>query len=190
VIFVGLDRCGRRVGGWKSFEKGPKNSEPGPRRNLTSMDFHTLLTVLFGTGFVGLLVKELFAWKKNRADAEGVEIENEDKRLGQIQINTQVINDLLKDSETNVKKMRELNSQIDALQGEKDDLAQSLLGAKKVIEYQKEERHEWTLLLEKILKREAESNLKIAELEKRVADLEAINETLTKGDLRLQAEHK
>lgn len=118
---------------------------------------------------------------KTDAEAEAIHLSNDTKRLLAISDSNKTIKEILEESEANVKKMRETNSQLVAAQSENEFLSKSLNNAKAIIDYQKTERHEWTEQLKNVLGELAEAKTEIEQLNKRVAELERINKELVKA---------
>lgn len=169
----------------------------------------TAVNFLLGGGIVGLIVKAYLNRRQNAAntaktladkgktDAETEKAEAETEALhhttdaGRLIIignQQKTIGSLIEDADANIKKMRDTNSQLAGLQEEHDKLKVNVAVKDGVIEYQKEERHQWTLTLKSVLEASAEMKQKMLSLEKRIVELEAANEELTKGDLMLQGE--
>jgi chromosome segregation ATPase len=155
-------------------------------------DIQTILLIVFGTGFGGMLVKEWFGRRKANAEADQINAATdasiEEAKLKQVSDGVNTIQTLSAELDKTIQKMREQGSQLSSLQEERSDLSMALENAKAIIGYQKEERHEWTLSLQTVLKKNAELQTRVEQLERKVSELEMQNEDLTKGGLRIAGE--
>lgn len=147
-----------------------------------TFDLSQILAAVFGGG---LIVTALKLWAARRQasaqtaktieETEAIHLSNDSHRLADIGISNKTIKDLLAEAEANIKKMRETNSQLVAAQTENSFLSTSLSNAKAIIDYQKTERHEWTMQLAGVLQELAETKAEVEQLRQRVGELETIN---------------
>lgn len=155
------------------------------------MDISQILNIVLGGGVIALLINRWFDRKKDKATADeagekarSAALANDALEIQQVLGYTKSLKDFVRETEENTKQIKVLNSRVSELERERDDLKRELQAKETIIEYQKEERHEWTNSLMVVQEKYAESKLKIKTLEERIQSLEIVKENETKLELR------
>lgn len=158
------------------------------------MDYSQLWTLIggiIGGGIGGTLLNRLFDRRKDKATAaeagekaRGAALANEAAEIQQILGYTKSLKDFVRETEENTRQINILNQRVASVEKENSDLKAEIKTKQAIIEYQKEERHEWTQSLMGVQEKLAESKLEIKTLKDKVAALEQIEEDRTKLELR------
>lgn len=130
--------------------------------------------LLLGGGLfsiVTLIAKELYDRKYKKAvtnkvseETVSIQLANQTDYIKKIGEQSKLMKDLLDDAEGKTQRVRQLSETLDKTQKENVDLKLELDGKNYVIEYQKDERHEWMQTLKIAMEATAEQKVEINQL--------------------------